>query len=47
MARNEDGSVKDDGTLSGYYASRRENRLADQAKRDAEAAEAAKEKKQR
>ena len=36
MARNEDGSVKDDGTLYGYYASRRENRLADQAKREAE-----------
>lgn len=27
MAKNEDGSVKDDGTLYGYYASRRENRL--------------------
>lgn len=27
MAKNEDGSVKDDGTLSGYYESRRENRL--------------------
>lgn len=27
MARNEDGSVKDDGTLYGYYESRRENRL--------------------
>jgi hypothetical protein len=47
MARNEDGSVKDDGTLYGYYASRRENRQADQAKREAEAAEAAKNEKKR
>ena len=27
MAKNDDGSVKDDGTLYGYYESRRENRL--------------------
>lgn len=43
MARNDDGSVKDDGTLYGYYASRRENRLADQAKRDETAKAQAKE----
>lgn len=46
MARNEDGSVKDDGTLYGYYASRRENRLADQAKWD-EAAKADEKKDKR
>lgn len=39
MAKNEDGSVKDDGTLSGYYASRRENRL-ERERQEREAAEA-------
>ena len=36
MAWNKDGSVKDDGTRYGYYASRRENRLEAQAKREVE-----------
>lgn len=39
MARNKDGSVKDDGTLYGYYASRRENRL-ERERQEAEAREA-------
>lgn len=33
MAKNNDGSIKDDGTLSGYYASRREERLKREAER--------------
>lgn len=36
MAYNEDGSVKDDGTLSGYYASRKENRLERQEREKAD-----------
>lgn len=41
MAKNEDGSVKDDGTLSGYYESRRENRL-ERERQDRERAESEK-----
>lgn len=42
MARNDDGSVKDDGTLYGYYESRRENRL-ERERLEREAKEAKKE----
>jgi len=41
VAKNEDGSVKDDGTLSGYYESRRENRL-ERERQDRERAESEK-----
>jgi hypothetical protein len=44
MARNEDGSVKDDGTLYGYYESRRENRL-ERERLEREAKEKEKEEK--
>ena len=33
MATNSDGSIKDDGTLSGYYESRREEQRKNQAER--------------
>lgn len=33
MATNKDGSIKDDGTLSGYYESRREEQRKNQAER--------------
>lgn len=46
VARNEDGSVKDDGTLYGYYESRRENRLErERLEREAREAKEKEEKK--